>query len=164
MVPDSVQLASIGLRPGNQLVAYVFGSSRCGYCQSDAVKSAVAGLRDSLRRYYGSAFPTIAIVGVAVNTDLDEGLGYLKAVGLTHFDEIAIGKGWQNEQVIRWVRRARVAEAGVPLIVVSRRDMTAKLNPISVSYSSDSVVRVLQGRDSVVSWVAHGTPLDVDRR
>jgi hypothetical protein len=157
--PDSMQLASIGLAPGRQLIAYVFGGSRCAICRKTEVKEAVAALKGTLRRAHGSSFRTVMVVGVAVNTDLGEGLGYLKSIGLDSFDEITTGGGWQNEEVIRWIQRGKHAEAAVPLVIVVTRTMDAQLAPLRVSYSVDSILAVVQGRTELLDWVNGSAPL-----
>jgi len=136
---DSARLAAVGIRPGPQLVAYVFGSSRCGYCQRSDTKQAFSSIKRTLVQEYGNQFPTIMVVGVAVNTDLQEGLAYLSSMGLNNFDEISVGDGWRNEHVTRFIRRERIAEAAVPLVVVLTRSMTARAQPVSLTFSPDSV-------------------------
>jgi hypothetical protein len=134
---DSARLASIGLAPGRQLIAYVFGGSRCSICRSAEVKQAVGGLKETLRRAHSSSFSTVLVVGVAINTDLKEGLGYLSSIGLDSFDEITTGGGWQNEHVIRWIQRTRTAAASVPLVIMVTRTIDAQLAPLTVSYSAE---------------------------
>jgi len=99
------------------------------------------------------------VVGVAINTDLGEGLGYLRGFGLDSFDEITTGGGWQNEEVIRWIQRSRTARAAAPLVIVVTRTMSAQLAPLTVSYSADSVLTVVQGRTALLDWIKSGAPL-----
>lgn len=159
--PDSVQLAALGIHPGVQIVAYVFGAARCGFCQKPQTKQAVRALRDSLsKRQLGvRGVASVRVVGVAVNSDVGEGLGYLRGVGLASFDEIDTGSGWQNEHLVRLVGQRRAAQAGLPLVVVTARTMSASLMPLKMNYGSDSLLRVVQGSDAIASWVRAGAPL-----
>ncbi|MEJ7810794.1 MAG: hypothetical protein WKG32_10335 [Gemmatimonadaceae bacterium] len=159
--PDSVRLVALGIRPGAQLVAYVFGGSRCGFCQNPETKRALASLRQVLTtRHIGSgAYKAVSVVGVAANTDLREGLGYLESIGADAFNEISVGSGWQNEHIIRLIRRERIAEPGLPLVIVVSRPMTATLAPLTLTYGADSVVKVVQGSRSIVQWVRGGADL-----
>jgi len=159
--PDSVQLAALGIRPGIQLVAYVFGGSRCGFCQKPETKQALALLRQVLTRGYvnSGVYKSVSVVGVAVNTDLREGLGYLESVGPDVFNEISVGSGWQNEHVIRLIGQNRIADAGVPLVIVVSRSMTATLAPLTMKYGVDSVVKVIQGSGPIIDWVRSGASL-----
>jgi hypothetical protein len=91
--PESVQLAAIGLVPGRQLVAYVLGSSRCRSCRSPETKAAIAKIRPLLRQRYGGEVRSVMVVGVAIHTDLREGLDYLQSIGLEHSIRSASGAG-----------------------------------------------------------------------
>jgi hypothetical protein len=159
--PDSVRLAAIGLRSGRQLIAYVFVSSRCGSCRRPETKAAIAALRDSLRRNNGDQFPSIHVVGVAVNTDVETGLAYLQSIGLGRFDQISTGDGWQNQHVVNVIWRAHGAEPEAPQIVLATRGMTSTIDPVSAAYTADSVVRVISGFKLMLQWVnagAHVSP------
>jgi hypothetical protein len=159
--PDSVQLIALGVKPGAQLVAYIFGGSRCGFCQKKETKQAFAGLRKSLTARYvvTGEFKLLNVVGVAVNSDVHEGLGYLESIGPDAFDQISTGSGWQNENVIRLVQQQHVAEAALPMIVLMSRSMTATLAPLKMTYSTDSVLKVVQGAQAIADWVRDGTDL-----
>jgi hypothetical protein len=159
--PDSVQLAAVGVRPGAQLVAYVFGGSRCGFCQKRETKEAFAALRHVLaeRHLKSGAYASVSVVGVAVNTNLHDGLGYLESIGPDAFDEISVGSGWQNENIIRLIRQQHVAPAAVPMVIVVTRQMAATVAPLTLTYGVDSVVMVLQGSDAIARWVREGASL-----
>jgi hypothetical protein len=159
--PDSVQLAGLGVQPGVQLVAYVFGGSKCGFCNKPETKKAFASLREELIGHHlrPGAYSSVSVVGVAINTDLDEGLGYLRSIGKGAFDQISTGRGWQNENVVRLIRQQHFAAAGVPLVLIISRRMTATLAPLSMTYSTDSLLRVIQGAQQIAQWVRDGTDL-----
>lgn len=157
--PDSVRLAAFGIRPGRQLIAYVLVSSHCGYCQRDDTKAALASVRTSLRRAHARDFQAIRVIGVAVNTEVDAGLEYLRSVGMASFDEISAGDGWLNEQIGQLIWRAKTTDASVPQVVVVSRPMTARLGPMAVTYGSDSTLAVVAGPKAITSWVRGGTGL-----
>jgi hypothetical protein len=158
---DSAQLAALGIRPGAQLVAYVFGASRCGFCQKPETKRAFASLRETLRTQHvaSGSYTSVSVVGIAINTDLREGLGYLESIGADVFDEISVGSGWQNEHIIELVQRRRIAEPALPLIIVVSRLMTATLAPLTLAYSGDSIVKVVHGSSRIADWVRSGANL-----
>jgi hypothetical protein len=128
-------------------------------CRAADVKAAIGALRGTLARAYEGRYASITVVGVAINTDLREGLAYLNSIGLDHFDEITTGRGWQNGEVIRWIQRGQAAPAAVPLIVVVTRTMTASIAPLAIVYSPDSVLAVVQGRAALVEWIQTNAPL-----
>lgn len=156
---DSAKLAASGIYPGRQMIAYVFGSTRCGYCEEPSLKRAFSGLRDELRKDHKNQFAHVAVVGVAISSDFDEGMKYLREIGLDNLDEISVGQSWRNEHVISLIRYRKVADAGVPLVVVLERSLTARLTPFEENVGPDSVVAVAQGHDAILQWVHEGTPL-----
>jgi hypothetical protein len=155
-VPDSTRLARVDLAPGRQLIAFVLGGSKCASCRSDEVKSAIRVLRDSLHARYDGSYRTIRVVGVAINTDVREGLDYLRSIDLDAFDEISIGGGWQNQNVVRLVWRLRVAEPAAPQVVLVSRGMAAELSPLAVHYADDSIVTAFVGRKALRAWLSNG--------
>jgi hypothetical protein len=161
--PDSVQLSAMGIRPGAQLVAFVFGGSRCGFCQKQETKRAVTSLREALHARYvrPGVVQSVSVVGIAVNTDLREGLQYLTSMGPNAFTEISVGSGWQNEHIVRLIRREQAAEPGLPLIIVVARSMQATLAPLTMTYSNDSVLKVVQGASEIANWVRGGADLGI---
>jgi hypothetical protein len=159
--PDSVQLAALGVRPGAQLVAYVFGGSRCGFCQKQETKQAFAALRKVLadRHVASGSYQTVSVIGVAVNADLREGLGYLQSIGPDAFDQISTGSGWQNENVIRLMQQQHLSEPALPMVIVVSRYMTAMLAPLRMKYGADTVLKVVQGAQAIADWVRMGADL-----
>jgi hypothetical protein len=141
------------------MIAYVFGSTRCGYCEQSDMKRAFGSLREQLRKDHGDQFAHVAVVGVAVNAGVEEGLGYLREIGLNNLDEISVGQGWRNEHVTSLIRYRKAAEPAVPLIIVLERPLTARLTPFEESVGPDSVIGVVQGHDEILEWVREGTPV-----
>jgi hypothetical protein len=159
-ISDSARLAALDIHPGRQLVAYLFGSAKCGYCQDPKVKATYANLRQSLHDRHGNEYASISVVGVAVNTDMDEGLTYLRDIGLKRLDEISTGDGWRNEHITNLIRYRKAAEPALPLVIVMERNLSASLTPVlSLHFDPDSIITVVQGRDAIVDWADHGFPL-----
>ena len=157
--PDSVQLSAMGIRPGRQLVVYVLVGARCGHCQRADTKAAIRTIRERVQQSSSASFRSAAVVGVAIDADLQEGLDYIQSVGLERFDEISVGNAWLNEHLVRLVWRERSAEPAVPQAVLVSRDMTARYRPFSVTYGSDSVMSVVSGRVALLEWVKAGAPV-----
>lgn len=162
--PDSMHLAALGIHPGEQLVAYAFGGSRCGFCQKAEVKKAFAILKPTLRERHidSGAFESVRVVGVAIDVDVQAGLGYLESISPTAFDEVSVGSGWQNEHVVRLLHQQGIAETAVPLVIVISRTMAATLAPLTMTYGRDSVRAVIQGASRVEAWLKGGARLDRD--
>jgi hypothetical protein len=157
--PDSVRLAAMGFKPGRQLVAYVFVSSDCSYCQLRDTKEAITSIRELFRRNNESGFRSATVVGVDLDTDIGAGLGYLNGIGLRSFDEISVGQSWLNENLVRLVWRDKTGPPSVPQVIILSRDMSAKLKPLNLSFGTDSVVGLLTGRKAILKWVQGGATI-----
>jgi hypothetical protein len=159
--PDSVQLAARGITPGAQLVAYAFGGSHCGFCQKTETKQAFAALRNVLTARYVARgqYKNVSVIGVAVDGEIKDGLGYLESIGPNAFNEISVGSGWQNENIIRLIRQRHAATLGLPLVIVISRSMNATLSPLTMSYGEDSVLTYVQGAHAIAEWVRNGATI-----
>jgi hypothetical protein len=158
-VTDSVVLARQGIIAGRQLTVFVFGGSRCAACSSAEVQSAIRRMRTVMAASHGSAFSSISVVGVAINTDIREGLDFLAQAGLEHFDAISVGLGWRNEDVVRMLWSDSTRRVEVPRVVAVSRSLAARIDPVQLDFSRDSVLLVVTGRDSLAAWVDAGAPL-----
>ncbi len=157
---DSAELAAIGAGSGLQLVAYVFVSSKCGFCRANDVKEAIRGMRGLLFERYSSEFQRISVVGVAIDDKTADGFGYLHEIGSESFDEIDIGGGWQNEQAIRKIWRDHDSEPLVPQVLVVARQLHATWKPFDLQFATDSALRSIRGRAELLRWVQQRAPLD----
>ena len=108
---------------------------------------------------FGAEASVVRVVGVAVNTEIDEGLRYLQSFDLASFDQISLGSGWQNEHIARVVWRDSTIEASAPQVIIVARRMKAQLKPLTLQFSPDSVVKVLVGATAVREYVL-GTDAD----
>lgn len=161
---DSVSdLARLGYHPGRQLAVFVLGGSGCGFCQLPETKTAFGAIRSTLQNHASAraTYASISTIGVAIDNDIVAGLTYLNSLGTQAFDEVSVGSGWRNEQVISLIRRQGFSLPTVPLVIVVSRQLDASLEPLKVAYSpQDSLVLVVQGSDDIVKWVEEGMPLD----
>jgi hypothetical protein len=97
---------------------------------------------------------SIRLVGVAVNTDLDEGMRYLNSFGAGAFDEVSLGDGWQNEHITRLIWRDTTVEAAVPQVIVLTRNMSASIKPMILRFTTDSVIAVILGASELKEFVS----------
>lgn len=78
---------------GEQVVAYLFLSSQCGFCTDDMTANAITRMRDSLLVANAGRFVKLEVIGVALDEDLDRGIEYL--LDLTRrgaqFDQVMAG-------------------------------------------------------------------------
>lgn len=107
----------------------------------------------------GSDYRSVSVVGVAITTDLEEGLDYLSGIGLANLDEVAIGNGWQNQQAIQMMWRAQITGADAPQVLLIEREMKGTVDPISLAYGPDSLIMAVVGHQQLVDWIAGGAKL-----
>lgn len=154
---------------GMHLIAFVFASSECGWSSRPETMRAVKGIREAMRAVFDSTYARVSVIAVSTDTDLNIGLRFLREVGGGDlngaFDQIMVGGSWLNEQAIRFIWRERIAEAGVPQIVVIERPV------ITASYMVSSTIGVLGdrlranpvGSTAIMQWVQSGFPLALSR-
>ncbi len=116
-------------------------------------------LRPALSAATAAGAPPPRIVGVAIHTDIEDGLSYLRGFGEGAFDEISVGRGWQNEIVTQRVWRTIGGDPSAPQVIVISRRMHATLDPIELTFADDSVHRVVVGYQELLAWVRIGAPL-----
>ena len=110
---------------GLNLIAYVITSSDCGWSRLPATLHAVSSIREKLLAAHGKKYAKVSVVGVALDSDPDKGIAFLKEMGRGKiggaFDQIVVGGSWLNEQIVRVVWRERMASAASPQVVVVER-------------------------------------------
>jgi hypothetical protein len=104
-------------------------------------------------------FSSTSVIGVAINTDIETGLKYLRTAGLESYDAISVGLGWRNEDVARLLWADTLRAVAVPRVVAVARQLSAKTDPVELRFGRDSVLMVLTGTDALLSWVNAGAPI-----
>lgn len=145
---------------GRYLVAYVFVTSKCGFCMADSTKAAVRRIRSSLRQSGHSRFVDVSVVGVAIDEDVKAELAYLDGLGTAGsvFDEISAGGSWMNKHLANVVWRDGFASPQVPQVVLVETQVDASGYPRHIDVSPESLIYHVVGQD-VVTWVNAGTPI-----
>lgn len=164
------ELARLGYINGDKLIAYAFGGTGCGYCQLPTTKAVYSALRDSLQVKHVDTGPykSLTVIGIALDAELEQGWQYLSSFttgsGKHAFDQMSIGSGWQNEHVVRLLRRMGFGDPALPLVVLVRRRVEAKLEPLRVGYGvDDELVGTIQGSERLRAWMDSGMPLTTSR-
>lgn len=162
--PEHAGPATIPIPSGRHLIAYVFLDSRCGACTHRETEASVEQLHNSLNASQAKAFSKITVVGIALDDDLQRGIGYLERLNKSGrvFDQLGVGGTWSNEFVNQRVWRDAAALPGVPQILLVSRIVDPSGYPRTVELRRDSVVARFFGRADIVKWVKQGTPLATD--
>lgn len=146
---------------GDYLVAFVLVSANCGFSAEGHTRAALSAMRTRLRAVGKGRFVAVKVVGVSIDDSLAEGIAFLQSIQQDGgaFDEIAVGGIWLNELVASLVWKQGLTGAGVPSVLLVQRKVNSRGYPASIEVSSDSVLKRVSGRDSIIAWVARGTPL-----
>ena len=156
---ETKELAVLGNDAGRKLVAYVLLSPHCGYCALADTKHAVGRVRSTLEANDARSFQTIRVVGVIVDSDVEEGMTYARSFHAASFDEVNVGGGWRNDAIVRLVWRSKTADAAVPQIVLLAHSIAGQPNPLALTYGADSILTVVRGHREILDWVDKGAPL-----
>lgn len=139
-----------------QLVAYVLVSERCGFCQSVEVQDAIRKLGPMLREEDSTLYARVHVVGVAAQDEVASGVKFLEKIGLGSFDEVSVGRGWENEFVMNHIWRTPGGLPAVPQIIVVSRPYVLERGPTKLVFGQDSLHMRIVGRDDLLSWVERG--------
>lgn len=159
---SEAQAASKRFPTGRYLLAYVFVSSQCGFCTEKGTERAIAEMRDSLRAHQLGSFADVTVIGVSLDQDVEAGTTYLESLGRlgATFDQTSVGGSWLNEFAAQMIWRRALARPATPQVVLMVRHVDAEQFPRNIEVQADSLLLNITGRDSLITWVNSGTPVD----
>lgn len=145
---------------GRYLVAYVLLSSECGFCMEPQTRAATARVRRTLASHRGQ-FADISVVGIVMDRSLAAANKYVRSLGrdTVAFDQLVVGGGWLNEQVVRMVWQGGIMMPLTPQVVLVERHVDMTSYPRTIGVSRDSTILKVLGRVDLIEWVALGAPL-----
>jgi hypothetical protein len=160
IIPDSPVVAPYA--SGQYLVAIIFVASDCGISAHPTTTEALRQVPGLLRTGAAADFSNVSVLGVALDTDLGAGARLLQQLQQpgSELDEVSVGSGWLNEQVIRFMWRDGSAAPLLPQVVLIERSVDARMYPAHIEVGDDAVVLNVVGRDDILQWVDEGAPLD----
>lgn len=88
-----------------------------------------------------------------MDKNIEDGLEYVKKYG-EYWDEISIGKFYENELVMNNLNKAKIP--GVPHIIVYKDTLIKMTTPV---IKSRKIVVDLLGADQIQKWISSGYPL-----
>ena len=143
---------------GTELVLVYLGQSTCAPCTWDSFKADLEAAKVALAARAEADSLAFAVIGVAAEGHVEEGLAFLRGSGA--FDELVIGRSWFNSAVLSHLWRPDDLDervVGFPSVIVFERDMTMAE---TIAASPPRYRVELAGADAVSEWVAAGAPLD----
>ncbi|HEX8385659.1 MAG TPA: hypothetical protein VF576_05725 [Rubricoccaceae bacterium] len=144
---------------GTEVVLVYFGSATCAPCHLDEFKAALERAKVLLHERAEADGKAFAVVGVAVDHNVEDGLAFLAGTG--RFDELVVGRNWFNSAALAHIWRAEGLEdrfAGLPGVMVFEREMT--VGETGISASPPTYLVELVGARRIGEWVAAGAPLE----
>jgi hypothetical protein len=140
---------------GRQLVAvYVGGSEAMG---SPSFVDAVRGMKPALARQAAARGLPLAIIGVALDWEVERGLANLRSMGA--WDEIILGNNWINVGAQHYLWQRPDGRPSTPQVILFERTITPRDSTIEFG-----VERRLAGYTGgeIIEWVRRGAPLPED--
>ena len=107
---------------GDELLLVVIGSSTCRWSNSDEFVDLVAEVRAATRQVADQRGAALAIMGVSQDERPEDGVKYLRRFG--GLDEMAVGRGWQNTAIGKYIFSDFPGRAATPQVLVIARTLT----------------------------------------
>jgi hypothetical protein len=130
---------------------FYFGATSCTFCIVPQNIENIKKLRKEFSEKYNHL--TIKFVMVCMDKNIEDGLEYVKKYG-EYWDEISIGKFYENELVMNNLNKAKIP--GVPHIIVYKDTLIKMTTPV---IKSRKIVVDLLGADQIQKWISSGYPL-----
>jgi len=135
---------------GWELAMVYIGSSGCAPSNADYLPDAVRKIKHRLQRRAESKGYSFAVVGVARDWNVDQGIRHLRKFG--EFDEITSGRNWLNSGASRFMYTRYPGEAGTPqVVVVSRYTKTVEGSGIYATIEGRQIARKV-GSETIQNW------------
>jgi thiol-disulfide isomerase/thioredoxin len=143
---------------GAETVLVYFGASDCAPCHAPPFKAALERAKVMLAERAAAEGRAFAAVGVAMDWDVARGFAFLQEAGA--FDEVVIGRNWENAAALTHLWRPDGIETravAMPSVLVFERTVMAG----DVITASPPVYRFeAAGAPAVMAWIEAGAPLD----
>ncbi|MEM1125213.1 MAG: hypothetical protein AAGI71_01085 [Bacteroidota bacterium] len=146
------------LESGSEIVLVYFGMTSCGPCHSPEFKTALEKAKLALKARADKEGRSFATIGVALDWDVAKGFAFLQEAGA--FDEIAVGRNWENGAALTHLWRPEGLEtrsAAVPAVVVFEREVSVGA---SIVASDPVYLFEAMGVSALTDWLEAGAPLD----
>ncbi len=145
------------IESGPEVVLVYFGASTCAPCHLDGFKSALERAKVLLAERAERDGKAFAVVGVAVDHSVEDGLAFLAESG--RLDELVVGRNWFNSAVLAHVWRPEGLEdriPGLPGVIVFEREMS--MGEAGIAAGETEYLVELVGAEAIPEWVEAGAP------
>jgi thiol-disulfide isomerase/thioredoxin len=134
-------------------VVYYFGATSCGFCNVPENIEKIKKIKTEFSKKYKDS--NIKFVMVCMDENIEEGLKFIKKYG--YWDEISIGKFYNNELALNYLNKTEIP--GVPHVLVYK-DILIKKEKVSVPIIKERKLLVdLVGGTQIGNWINNDYPL-----
>ena len=141
--------------PGEELVFVFIGSSSCHWSNLPEMVQLVRDGRDAVHAKAEAEGLGFAAMGVAQDNIAERGIEHLRQFG--RFDELAVGRGWLNSSLLKYVYGEFPGAAATPQVVVVARSLIEHGGQWSVE--AERVLVRLSGLSEIRRWVESGSQI-----
>lgn len=140
---------------GTELLFVYVGKASCAACQHPDLPELVKSAKRLGRQRAESLSVSFSAVALGLDLDPFASLGHLNRLGL--FDELSVGRGWDNRAALDLFHTRFGAAAATPQFLVLRRTITrdTTYSPARLIVAEDLLMRVV-GVDGIQAWVTRG--------
>lgn len=144
----------------SELVLIYVGKASCAYCRHPSIPGFVEEAKRRVRAQAHAESLGFSTVGVGLDLNPFSSLRHLRELGL--FDELAVGRGWDNRAALQLFHLGFGLEAATPQLVVVRRLIVrdSTYEPVRLRVHEEMAFRVT-GLDGIERWVRRGCPIPI---
>ncbi len=140
---------------GDELVLVVVGSAGCRWSNDPEFVTLVRRARNAVRGAARQRDIAFATLGVSQDERPERGIDHLSQFGW--FDEIAVGRGWRNSALLKYVYEEFPGPAVTPQVLVVARGLVEHGGQWGVR--DERVLLRRSGLAAIRTWVANGATL-----
>ncbi len=133
---------------GEQYVVVLVSASQCSLSEARELRRHWEKLNDYVGSRAEASGATVYTIGASLDSDVRAGMAALAEVA--PFDEVAVGGGWLNTTVLRYVIRDFASHPSVPQMLVLSRKVTVGAWPDA---TSDSLLMRFYRPSDASRWV-----------
>ena len=152
---DAAYVPNYKFRPGKEIVAVYVGSSYCGPCKSPEFKKDLMQMLVRTSHEVRESEANFWALGISVDSDIKVGYEFLKMA--VPFDEISVGRSWENSAALRYVLTDEFGGPMVPQVILIEREVGKDASGLKIQ--NEKVLLRLIGPEELKKWLSRNIPL-----
>lgn len=140
--------------PGKEIALVFIGAPTCAFSNAIDLPEIVEHAKRAVREEAARRGVGFASIGVSQSSSARLGIEHLAKFG--NFDEVASGRAWYNQVLLKYVYRSFIGPATTPQLVVLERTTAPESHP---GIYDERVLLRQVGLGAIRQWVERGSPL-----